>query len=213
LVVLPFIFPKVFLEKNWNIGKQILWLLWIVTSIALGNVFYSVSTEIIHWTGFADIIRFQGFTISVAILPIIGITLISQNLYLKKNVAKSAEVNSKIKPQAISNENSPILTIGSEEFELQSILYIESEGNYAHVFHVQNNKPTSTLVRSTLKNIELESQDYTELFRCHRAYIVNLNSILHVNGNAQGYKLSIKNTHFKVPVSRSFLEKFHDVFN
>jgi DNA-binding LytR/AlgR family response regulator len=44
---------------------------------------------------------------------------------------------------------------------------------------------------------------YPQFFRCHRAYIVNLAAVEHVSGNAQGYKLHLKDVAELIPVSRN----------
>ena len=47
-------------------------------------------------------------------------------------------------------------------------------------------------------------------FRCHRAYIINLDKVEQVEGNAQGYKLKVRGTEERVPVSRSLNKEFSD---
>ena len=34
-------------------------------------------------------------------------------------------------------------------------------------------------------------QPFEYFVRCHRAYIVNINHIIHISGNAQGYRLNL----------------------
>ena len=58
------------------------------------------------------------------------------------------------------------------------------------------------MLRVNLKNIENQLAD-TSLIRCHRSYIVNVNAIRHVAGNTNGYKLTVRDTDFEVPVSRA----------
>jgi DNA-binding LytR/AlgR family response regulator len=40
--------------------------------------------------------------------------------------------------------------------------------------------------------------------RCHRAFIVNTKNVSHIEGNAAGYRLSLKSTENKIPVSRNY---------
>ena len=51
---------------------------------------------------------------------------------------------------------------------------------------------------------------YAVFFRCHRAYIVNLDKIEQVEGNAQGYKLKLQGTEDLIPVSRNLNSEFSD---
>ena len=52
-----------------------------------------------------------------------------------------------------------------------------------------------------LKNIESQL-DNTLVVRCHRSFMVNINAITHVEGNTNGYRLSIRDTEVTVPISR-----------
>ena len=59
-------------------------------------------------------------------------------------------------------------------------------------------------MRVTLTKIEKELQDYNKIIRCHKSYIVNVNFINNINGNARGYLLKSDEIPFNIPVSRSF---------
>lgn len=48
--------------------------------------------------------------------------------------------------------------------------------------------------------------EFPEFYRCHRTYIVNLQKVKHISGNAQGYKLHLENIDTLIPVSRSLNE-------
>ncbi len=49
---------------------------------------------------------------------------------------------------------------------------------------------------------ELEERS-KKVIRCHKSYIVNLNKVNRISGNAKGYKLQIDELDFLIPVSRS----------
>jgi DNA-binding LytR/AlgR family response regulator len=44
--------------------------------------------------------------------------------------------------------------------------------------------------------------------RVHKAFIVNLDQIQEINGNAQGYQLTMGDEKIKIPVSRTYMKKF-----
>lgn len=65
----------------------------------------------------------------------------------------------------------------------------------------------------TLKEFEEQLKAFSFVFKVHRSYIVNLQAIESISGNAQGYVLCIK--HFSegsIPVSRSTIEAFNQVY-
>ena len=57
--------------------------------------------------------------------------------------------------------------------------------------------------------MEKQLSDLPQFFRCHRTYLVNLDRVGHVSGNAQGYKLHLEGIDNLVPVSRSLNEEIN----
>jgi len=60
------------------------------------------------------------------------------------------------------------------------------------------------ILRVTLTKIDEELQDYTSIIRCHKSYIINVNFITDISGNARGYLLKSDVIPFDIPVSRNF---------
>lgn len=63
-------------------------------------------------------------------------------------------------------------------------------------------------IRNTLKNMEDQLLDIHSIMRVHKAFIVNLDQIQEINGNAQGYQLTMGDEKIKIPVSRTYMKKF-----
>ena len=61
-----------------------------------------------------------------------------------------------------------------------------------------------------MKKAEETTLPFSGLFRCHRAFIINLDKVTHVEGNAQGYKLRIQDYEELIPVSRNLSAEFSD---
>ncbi len=89
--------------------------------------------------------------------------------------------------------------------------FIEAEGNYINVFYLENGVSQKKTLRCTLKQIEELFKDYSNIIRCHRAFIVNIDKIKHVDGNAQGYRLHIDDTDRTVLVSRAYATSVYDI--
>jgi DNA-binding LytR/AlgR family response regulator len=94
---------------------------------------------------------------------------------------------------------------GQEAFDLPlgSFLYAEAADNYVKLYYVTQGKPTQKMIRSTLKRLEEAFRGHDRIYRCHRTYIVNLEKVIHINGNAQGYKLHLDGAQTPIPVSRN----------
>ncbi len=209
-VILPFVNSSVFDEDKWTVKKQILWLVWIVFSIGLGNYSYSILFSVIPWFGFKGFLIFMMFTIAIAIIPIVLITFISQNAMLKKNMAYSQEINASIHEKTEKQEDIIVVESGKQKININAdnIIAIESEGNYINVFCIDDEVVESHMIRNTIKNLEEQLQERPMFFKCHRAYIINLAYVKDVKGNSQGFNVELKNLEKTIPVSRSFTKNF-----
>jgi len=95
-------------------------------------------------------------------------------------------------------------------FMADNFLFARAEGNYIQLTQFKNNNITTELKRITLKQFEAQIATHSFLFRCHRAYLINLTRIQKVSGNSQGYLLSFNAAAEKVPVSRAQLSSFNN---
>jgi DNA-binding LytR/AlgR family response regulator len=94
------------------------------------------------------------------------------------------------------------------QIALADLLYIEADENYVQVYY-KGEKPGRVLLRSSLTRIERQLQPfYPRVFRCHRTCIVNTALIAKVSGNAQGLRLTLKDTAATIPVARRYVVEF-----
>jgi len=94
-----------------------------------------------------------------------------------------------------------------------TFLYAEAEGNYINIVYFDGEKLKHQQVRQTMKQMALILADHERLMRVHRAYIVNLDMVKHVEGNSQGYQLTLPHTQQQVPVSRTYIAGFNEAFS
>lgn len=99
---------------------------------------------------------------------------------------------------------------GSVELPCDRLRYVRAEENYVDVIYLHEGARRHRLLRSTLAEIERQLA-HTPVARCHRSYLVALDAIVGITGNAQGYRLSLDGISETIPVSRSqakvFLER------
>ncbi|NRA11079.1 MAG: LytTR family transcriptional regulator, partial [Crocinitomicaceae bacterium] len=57
------------------------------------------------------------------------------------------------------------------------------------------------------------SKSELNVMKTHRSYVVNLDAVEDVQGNAQGYVLSLTNTDERVPVARNHVNDFNLLMN
>ena len=91
-------------------------------------------------------------------------------------------------------------------FDINNLIYITSQGNYASFFLKKENSYDlkEEILRVTLSKIESNLKNYSSIIRCHKSYIINTSYIDDITGNARGYLLKSKFLSFEIPVSRKF---------
>lgn len=198
--------------RKWTVGKEIIFLALILFTIGLGNYFYSVSvfpmSKNVH-----TLLIFQFFTLAVGIIPVTIVTLMQQVRLAKINLTMATSFNRFLKKEDVV-QSQEIVTITAEKelltMNLPDFLYAEASGNYLKIYHLQNDKIKTNLLRCTLKSAENQLESFPTIVKCHRAFLVNTIQIVQANGNAQGLRIQLRNTGEEIPVSRSYTKMLMD---
>lgn len=212
--VVPLFFTLFFIEKKWNVGRHIFWTIVNVAFIGLANAFYSQQMGIFSFN-LAGIVRLELYTIALAVFPISAGILWNENRLSHKFQASSEQINKAMaarKESAISavpaeNDRNTIY-IPSENkgegftVEPKNVLLVKAAENYAEVFWKVENQVKKKVVRASLKRLEEVFHAHPQVFRCHKSFMVNLEQVAKLSGNAQGFKLHFKAEVEPVPVSR-----------
>lgn len=223
-VALPKALPQLFSETRWTVGREIILVMANILAIALGNRLYVAwllqvkEISSVSWGGIVLV------TFLIAFFPVVGLVLVSYITQLKKysNAAATLPIHPTVAPSAPSAEASAsvgtptlpapttVTLVADNEkdtltFLAADLLYIESSDNYCTVFHLKNAQPVKPLLRSSLSRLEKQISN-GHIVRCHRSFVVNLNRVERVTGNAQGYKLHLCDGQFVVPVARQYNE-------
>lgn len=213
---IPELIPSMFDEEDWNTGREILWVLVHLSTVAFFNAVYSDMVGVFDLSTLSIFIFFV-YTVFVGVFPVTGTIILNQIRLQKKYERASDLINSSTQSHASElnprHTHSTILSIPSEsgqtelEIESKDFYFVKAEGNYVEVFFKREGEQKKLLMRNTMKNIDLMLTKHSELWRCHRSYIVNMQHIEKVSGNAQGYSLHLKDSTHKVPVSRQLNEE------
>jgi len=201
------IFPNV--KENWTIKKEILlialFLLFVgIVQFLIRDVIYDNPN---NWSlrYFYEEIRntfLVGILFAFILVPINYHRLNTRN-------SRNANAFNTSKTIAIISNKTPSY-INELDVDLQNVLYAKAEGNYIELFLSNGNK---ILKRLTMKSLENILDPYPNYIKTHRSYIVNINQIDSVTGNAQGYKLQLKNCSNIIPVSRNMISMFNKKMN
>jgi LytTr DNA-binding domain-containing protein len=215
-VVLPRLLPRVFAEEHWKSWKEILFLLFIVFCVSAGN-YWLAQVLYNKPDGGRPFYYVLSITGQVGIFPVVFIVFMKQMRLYRQYAAEALEVNRQMQtpeasiPTLETAVPTQVVLQGEgqrERLELPAgeILFISSSDNYVQVFHSGEGAIRSPLLRSSLKNMEQQLSAFPSFFRCHRLYLVNLDLVERVSGNAQGLRLHLKRVEEPVPVSRSLTQ-------
>ena len=95
----------------------------------------------------------------------------------------------------------------------ENLLYIEAADNYVNVWYLNKNAPAKLLLRNSLKTIE-KYLEHTNVNRCHRSYMVNLETVNVIrrqkNGIYMAFGLDLVSD---IPVSKKYDEKISRWFS
>jgi LytTr DNA-binding domain len=207
-------FPKYHSEATWNIGKEILSIMMLILMIAVGNVVYSNFVFNLE-NGISSFFWMLLVVMIIGVFPATFGVMLNYIVQLKKyNQPIVVHHSQVVENQEISVLKNIKLIAENEkdsiELSPESLYFIESSDNYSTVYFEKDGTPTAgklhkELLRSSLTR--LESQIFAEnIVRCHRSFIVNLDKVEKVTGNAQGYKLHLKSPELLVPVARKYSE-------
>lgn len=196
--------------KDWNVGSELLKATGILFLASILSYFYNIFF-ISHVTiSFSNYLYMFLYCLAVGI-PISTIYILSRYIYLKKIHEKKAEQVSVYlsgNPGTADRKATKTLFISSNNIELQisekHFVCAQSMENYCSVYFYENEKITKTVLRISLYHL-LNQIQTDSVKKCHRSYIVNLDKVKKIQGNAQGYKLSLSEIDFEIPVSRSFI--------
>lgn len=208
--------PKYHNENSWNIGKEIMSIMMLILMIAVGNVIFSnIVFDLKNGIG-----SFLGMLLAVIVIGVFPATfgvMLNYIVQLKKynqpivvhHHTTEVALNEQISENKIRNAALLKLVAENEKDSIEilseNLFYIESSDNYSTVFYKKNGKLQKELLRSSLTRLESQIS-YENIVRCHRSFIVNLDKVETVTGNAQGYKLHLESPELLVPVARKYSE-------
>ncbi|RYF50374.1 MAG: LytTR family transcriptional regulator [Cytophagaceae bacterium] len=218
-VLLPIAAPRFFDEKYWTVGRQIILVMVNILLIALANRLYLawlLDSEYISSISWGGMIL---FTFLISFFPVVGLVLLGYITQLKKYSHAAAAIpihahETDSAPPAemltAASASQTVTLLADNEKDTvtalaNDLLYIESSDNYCTIVHLKNGQTLKPLMRSSLSRLEKQI-DNPHIVRCHRSYIVNLDRVERVTGNAQGYKLHLYSGQFVVPVARQYNE-------
>ncbi|MFT4545643.1 MAG: hypothetical protein ACI9UR_000802 [Bacteroidia bacterium] len=195
---------------QWTLGKWMVLSIVLVVWIALGN--YLFINWLSGWNalGYFNFIRIIGYTSLIGIFPVALSGLLVQMRAENENEKDAQSLDDKLHvPHSSEAKQIKITDSAGKELLLNSedIRYAEAMQNYVTVWFVEKGNLQKEVLRATVSSLEEQLAD-CPVIRCHRSYLVNVDAVEKVSGNAQGLRLKLSGiTQDEVPVSRSYISK------
>lgn len=216
--IFPLLFKRYYNRENWTVWKNLLNFLFILILIGVGNTFFD---WFIHHrspeTFFPLLKSYLVITMLVGIVPVVIITIITQNTSLKHHLREVEEINRILSEKdrgKENNESQKIVFTGNSKDSIslmpETVIYLESAGNYVDIYYKEDDQVKHKLLRATISQIEENLYPFRQFVRCHRAFIINVIFIRNASGNSQGYRLNLRNIDQEIPVSRSYTKAFRE---
>ena len=198
---------------SWTFGKWLIYVMGLLLCIAWGNL---LVVKLLYpgyeldLTAFLDMAQ---WTLLIGFLPVVGSGWWIWYSNNRKNIAAAASIGKSRKstnpPETLTLQNAA----RTQQLQVPAdrILYLESRQNYVTIRHLDaENTLTESTLRNTLKDL-LTQLPEAEFFRCHQSYIVRLDRIEEVSGNAQGLRLTLRDgDENEVPVSRRYIAELRN---
>jgi hypothetical protein len=192
-------------EAHWTVGKALRYQL--ANLLLLATLIYLLAL----WHGYARLdarsaVQFLLITVLVGSVPVALTIVVKQNALMRATLRQLQQLATPavvgvplVEPLVLVSDLQETLLINEAD-----IAYVRAQQNYCEVV----GKDRRHLLRIRLKSLVGQLSD-TSIIRCHRSYLVNLNRIRKIHGNAQGYQLRLFGSNETVPVSRSYLAEFN----
>lgn len=197
-IIMPWSFPKRLNRKNWDLKREIIlqFLLWVLNSVAWA--FYIVYV--------ADVKLSMYLEVKIVILSLAPPLII---LFIKEIRSLRMQLDGlRVKHREKRQEHIELVSENrSEKLALASgeLILVKSSENYVEIQYMAGGSGTKKLLRTTFKSIEDQLRPFSQMIRCHRSYIVNMDQVIKLHREYGRIYLKMNGIEEDIPVSRQYL--------
>lgn len=191
LLLLPRIWPGLFREETWTLGRHFLFYFFLVALGISVSYFYLLLSG--GTANLTDYLYFFRNGLLVASFPIVVLTLLDYIRKLRRYERGAQAAN--LKERTASAPGGVLVTLSDEQgrpeitLDVNQIWCLHSDGNYVEVWSAnEESHYERSLIRNTLARLS-EQLPADRFLTCHRSWVVNPALVEKVTGNAQGYRL------------------------
>jgi len=214
IIIIQGLFSKILIKNKdfWTVKKEVTYLILLLLFIGIAQFLIRdiIYTNPNNWSIHILYIEIRN-TFLVGILFIIILVPLNYQKLLAFNKLNSQSIQL---PDSISSSPATIISIRTlvkeEAFQMDvsDFLFAKSDGNYMELYFFVNESEYSVLKRISLKDFYKQLSSFPWILKTHRSYLLNINYIKEIKGNAQGYKIYLHDCQLTVPVSRNNISQF-----
>ncbi len=196
-IILPWSFPKKLNRKNWDLKREIIlqFLLWVLNSVAWA--FYIVYIAQVKLSMYLEV---KIVILSMAPPLIILFTKEIRSLRMQVDGLKVRHREKRQEHIELVSENrAEKLALASSE-----LIFVKSSENYVEIQSFAGGTITKKLLRTTFKSIEDQLKPFSQMIRCHRSYIINMDHIIRLHREYGRIFLKMNGLEEDIPVSRQY---------
>jgi hypothetical protein len=197
-IILPWSFPKRLNRKNWDLKREIMvqLLLWVLNSVAWA--FYTAYV--------ADVKLSMYLAVKIVILSLAPPLII---LFIKEVKSLRLQVEGfKVQHREKRQEHIELVSENRSEklaFASGELILVKSAENYVEIHYLSGGTGTKKLLRTTFKSIEDQLRPFSQMIRCHRTYIINMDHVKRLHREYGRIYLKMNGVEDDIPVSRQYL--------
>ncbi len=197
-------------QSNWDIKNETIKGIVILLISSVFNYFYNayfISGFKITWYGWLEMLV---YTLLLG-MPVFMLYFLGRYVSLNKTISSRNITDRKSLDGDLQKEFNLKSDLVNESLYVKENDFImaQSEGNYCTIFFICEKEVKHKVLRVSLKRIE-EQVNSDKIKRCHRSFIFNTAYAVSMKGNAQGYKVTLREMNDVVPVSRKYIKIIKD---
>ncbi len=184
---------------------------WVFVELVLMSVAFSACSTLTDvqkdiWAAFESSFQFTSLILLIPyIVSITAFTLQDRNRRLREI---EDDYDKAMQERAAGTKG--LISFYDERGELQlsvtkeNLLYVESADNYIYIWYMKSNLPKKLMLRNTLKRTAELLAD-TNVMRCHRGYMVNMEQVKVLRREKENFYLELGIEGVKdIPVSKTY---------
>lgn len=199
---LPFVLKGFYNEETWTVGRQVIHVAFILLLISVLMIVYSNTMKIKEFDFFDAVI-----VLAIGIVPAIILSITQQKVYQNKFIANAENINRNLDNLSFPQPKQvfPVMVFGKQlSIVPNQLIYAETSATTSTFYYQTLTGIEKKTINLSLAEVEKELATYPQFVRLHENFIVNLNGIQKVEGNARGYKLNLARVSEEIAVVRKY---------